>query len=110
MIDIRKQLLVELSRFNSDYIAHEIGNDKERFAELMKLLLEEKDPIPPRAAWVAETIYSSHPELITPFIKKLVQALSGFTHPGSRRCVLKILSQCKIPEKLHGPLIDLCFE
>ena len=110
MLDIRNQLLQETSRFNMEYIASVIGDDKEKFAELMKLYLKEKDPIPAKAAWVAEYVCLKHPELIDPYLEDLVHSLALFTHPGSRRNSLKILMQTKIPEDLQGPLIDICFQ
>ncbi|MCF8378837.1 MAG: hypothetical protein K9H49_04620 [Bacteroidales bacterium] len=110
MLDIRKQLLQETSRFNADYIAHEISGDKEKFAVLMNIYLDGEDPFPQKAAWVAEIVSSIYPELIQPYLKQIVKKLPGFTHPGSRRNALKILMRTEIPEKLQGPLIDICFQ
>ena len=55
-MDLRYQLMQEMSRFNMHYIAESINGDKEIFADLIYIVLNEKDPLPPRAAWVAEIV------------------------------------------------------
>ena len=39
----------------------------------------------------------------------LISALPTYTHPGTRRNILKILSRSGIPQEYQGELIDLCF-
>ncbi len=100
----------EMSRFNMHYIADVINCDKEKFAKIVSIILNEKDPLPPRAAWVAEIVTQKYPDLIGPYIDDLIQKLKSFTHPGSRRNSLKILMNTNIPESSQGLLIDTCFD
>lgn len=109
-MEIKLQLLEELSHFNMHFVADFVGNDKVRFDEIMRILMEENDPLPARAAWVAEIVTQKNPDFILPYMDKLVHKLSVFTHPGSRRNSLKILSRHEIPEELQGVLIDICFK
>lgn len=93
------------------FIAHCVGDNKQSFDKIIQLLLKEKDPVPARAAWVTEIVCLKYPGLITPYIHDLIEALPFFTHPGSRRNTLKILSRCSIDdEDDQGKLIDLCFK
>lgn len=108
-MNIKEQLLVELSHFNMNYIADSIGADPEKFKYLMHLVLMDEDPVPPRAAWVAEIVTQKDPSLVKPYVGKMVKRLESFTHPGTRRNVLKILMRTRIPEKYQGHLIDICF-
>lgn len=108
-MDIREQLLVELSHFNMNYIADSIGTDPGNFAKIMRMVLEDKDPVPARAAWVAELVSQRDPGLIDPYTGEMIMKLEKFTHPGTRRNVLKILSRTKIPQDYQGLLIDICF-
>jgi hypothetical protein len=108
-MNIREQLLVELSHFNMNFIADSIGTNPDHFKTIMKLVLIEKDPVPARAAWVAELVSQKDPSLVEPWIGKMVDGLENFTHPGTRRNVLKILMRTKIPEEYQGQLIDICF-
>ena len=109
-MDLRNQLMQELSHFNMHYIADTIGDDKEMFAEIINILLKSEDPLPPRAAWVAEIVTQKYPDLIDPYLDNIIQTLKVFTHPGSRRNSLKILMRTKIPKDFQGSLIDTCFE
>jgi len=109
-MNIRTQLLSELSRKNIDYTIHVLGNDKNYFMELIDIILNEEDPLPMRASWVAEGITLKYPDLISPYIKDLVKNLRKFTHPGTLRNLLKIFSRMDIDKKLHGILADICFE
>ncbi len=108
-MNIREQLLTELSRFNMHYIADALGTDPGHFRTIMTCILQEKDPIPPRAAWVAELLTQKDPALIDPYLKDIIENLDNFTHPGTRRNLLKILMRTKIPEEYRGILIDVCF-
>jgi len=108
-MNIREQLKAELSKFNMEYIAGSLGTDPDHFHVLMDYVLNENDPIPPRAAWVAELMTQKDPELIIPWIEKLIHALEKFTHPGTRRNILKILARTEIPEEQQGFLLDTCF-
>lgn len=109
-MDIRDQLLQELSRFNMHFIADFCGDSPRKFEMLVRLYIDEKDPVPARAAWVMEIISNSYPELLQPYIGEIISHLSEFTHPGSRRNGLKMLTRSRIPEDYQGSLIDTCFE
>ena len=109
-MNIRDQLLAELSHFNMHYIADAIGTDSKYFDVIMKMILEDEDPIPPRAAWVAELVTQKNPDLLEPYLGKIIDGLPNYTHPGTRRNILKILMRTKIPEEYQGLLIDICFQ
>jgi len=109
-MDIKAQLQSELSRANIDFTIQTLGNDPEHFKELINLIFNEPDPLPMRASWVMEGITEKHPEMIRPYIGMLTRNLKKFTHPGTRRNILKIFTRIEIPEKYHGILLDICFE
>jgi hypothetical protein len=109
-MDIRGQLLSTTSRKSTDLAIHIIGDNPELFGELMEVILNDKDPLPMRASWVAEGITAKYPHLIVPYTGKLVKNLRKFTHPGTLRNILKIFSRMDIKEKYHGQIVDMCFE
>lgn len=109
-MDIATQLLTELSRRNTDLIAHYIGNDAEKFHHLMDLLFHGKAPIPQRAAWVVTHIAEKYPELCLPFIEPIILHLEKFEHTGIHRCLLRFISEMDIPESLQGQLYDICYQ
>ncbi|MBE0653939.1 MAG: hypothetical protein IH594_09080 [Bacteroidales bacterium] len=108
-LNIREQLLVELSYFNIHYVADSVGTDPGFFKTIMELVLKDKDPVPARAAWVAELVTQKDPGLIRPYLKDIVKGLKRYTHPGTTRNILKILMRTEIPESLQGILVDYCF-
>lgn len=109
-MDIRTQLLSELSRANVDFTIHCLGNDKDHFRELINIILNEKDPLPMRASWVAEGITATYPDLINPYVKDLITKLRKFSHPGTMRNILKIFSRMELNKKFHGEIADICFD
>ncbi len=109
-MDIANQLLAELSRRNTDFVANYIGNDSEKFGQLIDLLFNGKVPIPQRAAWVVATIAEKHAELCLPYLVTIVERLEEFEHTGIHRCLLKVISEIDIPEQLQGKLYDICYE
>lgn len=67
-MNIQEQLEVELSRWNTDLVSEYVGADRERFYELWNLLLPEKYPVSPRAAWVLEFLCEKKPHLLKPYL------------------------------------------
>jgi hypothetical protein len=108
-MDIRAQLLSELSRANIDFTIQTLGNNKGHFRELISLVLTAKDPLPMRAAWAIEGITEKYPEMILPYMKDLIKNLRKFTHTGTLRNLLKIFSRMELDEKFHGTMADNCF-
>ncbi len=109
-MDIGDQLLVELSRRNTDFIAHYIGNDTDKFHQLIDLLFNGKSPIPQRAAWVVTHIAEKYPELCLPFIEPIILNLEKFEHTGIHRCLLRFIAEMNIPESLQGILYGICYK
>ena len=62
-MNFREQLLSELSRKNVNYVIHVVGDSEAHFDSIIELLLNEKDPLPARASWVAEGVSARYPEL-----------------------------------------------
>jgi hypothetical protein len=108
-MDIKEQLLVEISKINTNYIASYIKNDPKLFKELMTYVFEGERPLPLRAAWVASVITDEYPEMLTPYLDKLFAELKNFSHSGVRRMFLRYLATITIPEQYQGLLFDDCY-
>ena len=108
-MNISDQLKAEISRKNTDYIAHYIGNDPEIFKQLIELLFNGAAPLPHRASWVVSTISDYNPELVRPYLKKIVSHIEKFDHSGIHRNLLRYLAAEKIPEALQGKMYDVCY-
>jgi hypothetical protein len=108
-MNLSEQLLAEMSRRNVDYIARYIGNDPRLFRDLITLIFSGNPPLPLRASWVATTITDKYPELLKPYLKKIVTNLEKFNHSGIRRNLLRYLAEIEIPVAWEGNLYDICY-
>ena len=100
----------QLSRRHMDYVAHCIGDDEKEFERLMAIVLYGKEPVVQRAAWAMDACLEARPELFSPYVEILIEALPRFANNGVKRQVVKALAARNIiPEKLEGQLADLCF-
>jgi hypothetical protein len=109
-MDITEQLLVEISLRNKNYIAHYVGNDPVLFKELISLVFTGKPPLPMRASWVISGVTDKYPELLKPYLKKIVDNIEKFDHPGTRRNLLRYIAMIQVPESLQGKLFDICYQ
>jgi hypothetical protein len=108
-MNLSDQLMAEMSRRNADYIAHYIGSDAILFKELVELVFKANPLLQMRASWVISIITDKYPDLLKPYIKKLVNQMDLFEHSGIRRNLLRYISSIDIPSPLEGRLYDLCF-
>ena len=112
-MNFRDQLLAELSKRNTDYMASVIGNNEELFKEIMNVALTAETNVSGRAFWVIETVWLKYPYLINPFINDLIDFLPKTKKDNQRRHSLKILSTIDLrmlDEDRLGILIDQCFK
>lgn len=107
---LRDLLLIETSRRNTDLVADIVVKRPELFAELMELYLANEEPVSRRAAWVMDIATEHSPELVLPYLDRIVENLDRFLHDGLKRESLKVLSRSPLPEKESGTLMNLCFE
>jgi hypothetical protein len=107
-MNLKEQLLVEMSRRNTDFIAHSIDNDSDSFKDLMELVFHGAEPLPSRASWVVTAVTEKYPELLKPYLKKIIAHMDKFEHPGTRRNLLRYLASINLPLSLQGKLFDMC--
>ena len=80
------------------------------FKTLMRCFLSNEYKLAQRAAWSVSRAAQKYPELIKPYIKDLVAQLpKKDVHNAVTRNSIRILQQIKIPEELHGDLMNSCF-
>ena len=109
-MDLEAILLEEHSKAQCNKVVAYVGNNKERFAQLMKLFFEGEYRVTQRAAWPMSYCVRNQPELIDPYFKKLIDKLGK---PGEDDAVIRntvrLLQAVEIPEKLHGQVMTICF-
>lgn len=97
-----------LSWENLPLLVHEIENHPEKLSDLMDIALHTDHPKSWRAAWLADKIHDNRPELLVPFIEKMIAALKTETRHGLKRHFLKLISLNSIPQKHYSFLMDYC--
>ena len=106
---IREQLLVEHSKKNTELIREYIGNDKVKLALLMKCFFKEEYRVSQRAAMVVSDVFDHRPELIQPYVNKLIENLNQDQyHIAIKRNSIRILQYVEIPEEKTAELFDHC--
>lgn len=109
-MDIEKRLREEHSKSLTMAVVDYIGNDKKRFKCLMDLFLNGEPKLIKRAAWPLSYAAIAHPELIKPYLGKLIIKLQQTdNHPSVPRNILRIFEEIMIPEKYEAYLVDCCF-
>jgi hypothetical protein len=108
-MNIKNELLKEHSKAQALKIQQYIGNDTLRFALLMDFFLGNTYRVTQRAAWVVSSCVEAHPELITPYLKAVIEQLKDSTHDAVKRNTLRLLQHIPIPIQLQGLATDRCF-
>jgi hypothetical protein len=108
-MDLKSVLTNLPSGVERELIIQDVGNSEEKFLEVLKLALYEKDPLAWRATWVLDGCDELHPGLALNHISRITRRLPELESMGSLRSLLRLLCRHVIPETDQGLLIDLCF-
>jgi len=105
----RKELLEFIDSWeNFVFVFREISSNPEYFNMLMDIALYDKGKNSWRAAWIADKIQENDPQLILPFIDRMINQLKIEEHHGKKRHFLKLISINPVDEKHFGFLFDFC--
>jgi hypothetical protein len=110
-MDIRQALMAEHSKRQTMAIVEFIGDDARRFAELMKLIFAGEYRLTQRAAWSMNYCAERRPDLIRPYLPKLLDCLKrDDLHDAVKRNVLRLLQHVEIPQRLTGKAYSHCVD
>jgi hypothetical protein len=110
-MDLEKLLWAEHSKRQCDRIVAYVGDDKDRFAQLIELFFRGEYRITQRAAWPLSYCVRRHPELITPYYRQLLDNLRRKNiHVAVIRNTVRLLQDVSIPKRWHGRVMSICFE
>lgn len=109
-MNIRGALLAEHSKHQTDKIVSYIGNDADRFAELMSVFFAGPYRVTQRAAWSMGNCVEQYPELVKPYLGKLISLLERSDgHDAVRRNVARLLQFIDIPPRFRVRAFDACY-
>ena len=109
-MDIKAEILREHSKAQTLKIVDFIGNNQDRFDELIVLILGGEKIIAQRASWVMSYCVEAYPKLILPHLKKLLENLNNPVHAAVKRGTLKSLEYIDVPEDLLGLVAEIGFD
>lgn len=110
LFDFSEQLKADPSRANIDYVSYLAGNDEEAFNDIFELIYSAPHPINQRAAGVLETILRNHPEMVLPYLDRMIDTLKDFNVDGVKRNFTKIFTCTHFSEAQKGKVVNLCFD
>lgn len=110
-MDIKARLAEEHSKSLTHKIVASVGNDKERFNELILIFLGDDRRLAQRASWPLSYVLIRYPHLLNPYFDVFIEKLDdGNNHPAIIRNILRVLQEIDIPETYHGVLVDKSFK
>jgi hypothetical protein len=110
-MDIREALLAGHSKRQTMKIVHYVDGDAVRFRELMDNFLGDTYRVSQRAASAVNYCAEHHPELVRPYIVKLIEQLErDDVHVAVRRNVARLLQFVEIPPRLHGRVFEISYD
>lgn len=110
-MDIRQALEAEHSKRQTAAIVKYIGDDADRFAELMQIFFAGEYRLTQRAAWTMNYCAVHHPPLIQPYLPKLLKLLQrDDQHDAVKRNIARLLQYVDVPKRLHAQVYSRCVE
>ena len=93
-----------------DEIIMYVGQSPKRMKELMSFFFHEKWRYNQRSAWAVGEIGVFSPDMIQPYLAKMLEGLDNAKHIAIVRNTIKVYSEIAIPEDLEGELFDRCMK
>lgn len=104
------QILAEHSKAQTMCVVRWVGHDADPLALLMEIFMGKEYRLTQRSAWAVRYVGENAPELMAPWLPKLVAQLrQPDIHDAVKRNVLNVFEPLEIPENLYDDLADLCF-
>lgn len=109
-MNLEEELLKEHSKAQGTKIANYAIIDKNRFDDLMQIFFSSDYRLNQRAAFAINICYDKKPDIITPYLEKLVKNLKRKgLHDAVKRNTVRILQFIELNEDLQGEIYDICF-
>lgn len=110
-MDIRYALRSEDSKRQTMAIVEYIGVDATKFNQLMDIFFEGEYRLTQRAAWPLSYCAEHHPELIQPYLGKLIDLLKAKdVHDAVKRNIVRLLQYIEIPKSFRCKVYSHCVD
>lgn len=107
--DLLQLILQEHSLKNTKRVLRSVGNDKKKFAVLLKAVCGRDMELAQRAAWALGHCEVGRDLWLHPHFTLILGTLSKpAIHPAVYRNLLRLLQDYPVPEKYKAPVFDIC--
>lgn len=108
-MNIEAELLKEHSRRQAEKIARYVSSNRKRMEELMDIFFNGSFRMNQKASWPMNIVAERHPEMIRPYLKRLLDNLDNDVHDAVRRNTIRLMQFLDLPGELLGRTADICF-
>ncbi|MEO6655293.1 MAG: hypothetical protein ABIO36_04360 [Pyrinomonadaceae bacterium] len=110
-MNLRDEILAEHSKRQTKKIVDWVGDDPERFDQLIRLFLGDVYRVTQRAGWPLSNCVEKYPALIKPYFAKLLKQIErDDVHIAVRRNVVRLLQFVEIPIRYQGRIFNACHD
>lgn len=107
-----KEDIVELidSWENLPFLINEIVRNSDYYQNLMEIALNDSTQKSWRAAYLVDKINDDYPELLIPYLQKIIEQVRIEKSAGKKRHFLKLISMNELNKYQQGHIFDFCIE
>ncbi|MBK9734308.1 MAG: hypothetical protein IPO92_04795 [Saprospiraceae bacterium] len=109
-MEIKQILLSEHSRIASEKILASILQNPLNFDALMDCFFDKEYRICQRASWPVGVIGEKQPELLIPYLPRMIHNLEKPLHDAIIRNTVRTWQFMAIPDEFQGHIFDICFK
>jgi hypothetical protein len=109
--DIKRLLEEGQSKNQTNTIVNYVGDDPLKMSALMSLFMDTQWHwrYNQWAAWPLGYIGRKNPDLVQPYLNKMLELMDNPTHDAVLRNIIRVFEDIEIPEEIEGALYDKCF-
>ena len=110
-MDIRELLETQHSKASTMQIVRYVGEDPERFGQIIGFVTSDEPLLAQRASWVISHCTESAPQIVEASLPRLLKNLQDkkHVHDAVRRNTMRAASLIEIPDDIAGLAVDLAF-
>lgn len=110
-MDLKSEIEKEHSKQMALKVVEYVGNNPNRFKQLVNIFLEGPYRITQRASWPLSICIENNPGLVIDQLNPLLNFLKKPNiHPAAKRNILRLLQFISIPKRYHGKVATVCFD
>lgn len=108
---MRELLSKKASRANSYKVVAMVGEDYEKYQDLIGLIVENECPISEKAAWAMNHCFEDGTSFVDDYFEELTKVIADSNYSDSvKRNIVRVFQFVEIPEEFQSSVINSCFD